>query len=616
MNKQTNTASVNKSNVLIEAIDFFTQKFSIHQLSDYAFEFVNEVLALRSSAMFLKEGPSFVLKKQFNYHIHAYCIKDTPNLQRIATFHGSILTSNFEGYFEAEDIQALKPRLIIPMIIKDLLYGFMVSDCKDECYFSNYKLHLSKALMQLTNNALESSHNLEELQLTNKQLDQKVFNLFSINQSSRMLLSELNLNSLYSLSIDIFSELTSSRITSFGLYDEIRDRIVLRGYRDVYSPKKIHLEFQLEESCYVGYKVVFHYQKDKEQLLGIFKNYDDFQLLDAEYIVLIVKERVLGFVTISKPFNDRAYDQSLFELIEGLAASAYISFNNAMYFSEIDRQRKSIQQKLHALTNLNILIKNINSCSTLEELCDISVKTLQYSFGIKKALIAMRENDRYIIKNSLGYASSSSELMINHKWQDICKDSVSCYIAEEASDYLSAAFLEEAGGCSCLVISPIHTGNTDFEEDSLPLGYIVVLATAQNLREEEVLLIETMANSIAPVIKHLQTVTHIKQEYILNRKEAFLRSLQHKVSNRKEYSMDFYLYYRKMPQLPFEQADLTPYQQYEHYFFDHMLLILSYDSLSGPELTELRETGSQEAVVAAIQEAYKEHEGRAISISY
>lgn len=604
MNHETSSANVNKNNALLEAIDFFTQKFSIHQLSSYAFEFVNQILSLQSSAMFLKEGDRFVLEKNFNYDVHAYTIPDTPKLQRIATFHGNIMTSNFEGYFEAKDIEALRPRLIIPMIIKDLLYGFIISDCKNECYLSNNELHLSKALMQLINNALESSKNFSDLEQTNKQLDQKIFNLFSINQSSRMLLSELDLNKLYSLAIDIFSELTSSRITSFGLYDEIKDRIVLRGYRDVYSSKKQTCEFELQDNSYKGYKVVFHYHKDKEMLQSIFKNYDDFQLTDAEYIILIVKEKVLGFVTISKPVNDRAYDQSLFELIESLAASTYISFKNAIYFNEIDQQRQLIQQKLHTLTNLNLLIKNINCCSTLEELCDISIKTLQYSFGIKKALIAIRENNRYLIKNSIGYTPFTQELVLNDKWDNVFEDSVSCYMAEEASAYLSHEFLQETEGCSCLVISPIHTGNIDLEEDRVPLGYIVVLAASQNLKEEEVLLIETMANSIAPVINHLQTVHQVKQEYIVNQQEGFLKSLQHRINNKQEYSIDFYLYYKRIPQVPFEQPDLSHYRQYEHYYFDNVLLILSYEPLSEPELAEISETSSREAVVSELKRAY------------
>ncbi len=55
-------------------------------------------------------------------------------------------------------------------------------------------------------------------------LDKKIFNLFFINHCSRTLLSELNLEKIYMLCIDIIRELTASSVTSFGLYEDARDK--------------------------------------------------------------------------------------------------------------------------------------------------------------------------------------------------------------------------------------------------------------------------------------------------------------------------------------------------------------------------------------------------------
>ncbi|MCD8500567.1 MAG: hypothetical protein LRY71_01395 [Bacillaceae bacterium] len=49
---------------LLKAIDFFTQRFSLDQLADFAFEFANEIVTLNASALFLKEGNTFVLRKK------------------------------------------------------------------------------------------------------------------------------------------------------------------------------------------------------------------------------------------------------------------------------------------------------------------------------------------------------------------------------------------------------------------------------------------------------------------------------------------------------------------------------------------------------------------------
>lgn len=579
MKNHLESNNLQRQDALLQAIDFFTQKFSINQLSSYAFEFTNQILSLHSSALFIRTEKGFELVKVNNYDIDQYFIEDSSKLQRIATFYGNIMTTSFANYFEKKDIETFEPKLIIPLIIKDILYGFIISKGKLEEEISKEDLIMSKALMQLINNSLESSQNLMELQHTNNQLDQKIFNLFSINHSSRILLSELDLNKLYALATDIFSELTSSRITSFGLYDEIKDKIVLRGYKDVFSANKLQLDFELLNNLYKGYKVVFHYTEDKELLQRIFKNYDDFKHLDSEYIILIVKERVLGFVTISKPVNDRAYDQALFELIESLAASTYISFKNAIYFNEIDRQRRSTQQKLHTLTNLNTLIRNINSCATIDELCDISIKTLHYSFGIKKAFIALKDKDTYVVKNHAGFELHSNILETNNKWEDINSNSFVSYLSCNANEYLPKQLLEDIGETNCLVINPIGNSNTDFTEELGPLGYIVVLQTQQNLKEEEVLLIETMSNSIAPVVNHLQELKKIKKEYAINQREAFINSISTKLANRDEFAIDFYLYYKKIVQIVFEQIDLSCYSEYEYYYFDNMLMIISYDSL-------------------------------------
>ncbi|MDF2531131.1 MAG: hypothetical protein K0Q65_712 [Clostridia bacterium] len=603
MNPITNN-KLHGQDALLQAIDFFSQKFNMSQLSNYAFEFTNQMLSLNSSALFVQTKDGFQLVKVKNYDVAQYLIEDTSKLQRIATFYGNVMTAGFHHFFEEKDLEVFTPQLVIPLIVKDLLYGFIITKGKVDVAISQDDLTMSKALMQLINNSLESCKNLIDLQHINHELDQKIFNLFSINHSSRMLLSELDLHKLYSLAIDIFSELTSSRITAFGLYDEIKDRIVIRGYKDVFSSTKLQMDFELLDSAYDGYKIVFHYQEDKELLQGIFKNYQDFKCLDSEYIILIVRERVLGFVTISKPVNDRAYDQGVFELIESLAASTYISFKNAIYFNEINRQRSSIQQKLNTLTNLNILIRNINSCATIGELCDISIKTLHYSFGIRKAFIVLKEKDSFVIKNHVGFELHNNKLEMNARWENIHQNSVVSYMSYNAADYFSKSLLEDVGASNCLVIHPISISNTDLEKDQEPLGYIVVLETTDALKEEEALLIETMSNSISPIVSHLQELKKIKDDYVVNQRKAFMKSLDAKLRNRSKYLIEFYIYYKKIIQIPFEQLDLSCYNQYEYYYFDNMLIVISYDKLHEAQFDGSIEASCAEDTEAKLTKAY------------
>lgn len=257
--------------------NIITQKFSVKQLAHYAF---------------------YELIKSKSCKLSEHMLADTPELQHIATLHGEIIVSRFENFLSSDLIENFRVRIAIPLIIQDSLYGFILSDGKASEPLSEDDLTIAGALMRLRS---------EDIQPV------------SINQSSRILMSVPDLQELYSLSIDIFSELTSSRVTAFDLYDEISGKIIIRIYKNVFSSKKYYGEFELADENYVEYKIVFNYRGDRKELEKIFVDCSGFKYLEAEYIILLVKDKILGFVTISKPVNEREYDQSLFELVESLA---------------------------------------------------------------------------------------------------------------------------------------------------------------------------------------------------------------------------------------------------------------------------------------------------------
>lgn len=603
---EKNISKLFRFEALLQAIDFFTQKFNIQQISQYAFEFTNEILTLNASALFLLEGNNFVLKKTRQYGINYFTIPNTDKIQRIATLFGDIITSNFDHFFEPEDISVFRARLIIPLIIKDQVYGFIISDGKAMNGFNEDDYTMSRTLMRLFNNALSNSTNFAELQDANKELDQKIFNLFSINQSSKILLSELNLSRLYSLSIDIFSELTSSKITALGIYDDIRDRIVIRGYRNVFSNMNYCGEFELRDGQYSSYKIVFHYERDREELERIFVNYEEFKNLESEYIILIVKDKVLGFVTLSKPVNERPYDEALFELIESLSSSTYISLTNALLFKEVTRQKQIIEQKFNVLSKLNKLIKNINNCETIDDLCDLTIKTLHYGFGIRKACIALQGRNGYEIKNATGFTPKNKMLEVGSKWESVPASGMFYRFTNASnSDYFGQSLLEAVGDCNCLIISPLHTDNISIYEESRPLGYIVVFQTPESLKEEEVLLLDTISISIAPVISHMQALENTRSEYIANERELFIKGFNNKVYSKQKYAIDFWVYYKSIVKRPFEDADLTPYIRYESYYFDNMLFVLSEVPLEDETFDGKICTDSMEYLIEHIKDVTK-----------
>jgi hypothetical protein len=393
---------------LLLAIEFFTQRFHIDQLSEYSFEFINEILTLNASALFIRDGDRFVMKQKRLYTDREYFIPYTGKLRRLVTFHGRTVKNDFAAFFEIKDVEHFDIKWVIPLMIDEHLHGFVISNGKIMGGFTDEDLVMSDTLMRLINNSLENSKHFYELQQLNYKLDQKIFNLFTINHSTKALLSELVLHRLHEIATDVFSEVSSSRITSFGVVDPITGKLKITGYRNVASYTNYYGDFELHTLVYSG-PIVLHRERDQELICGLFVNPEELQQLEAEYIILIVKEQIIGMVTLSLPVNDRVYDESTFELIESLAASTFIAISNAMLFQEGNRQRERAEMKLKLLVTLNKLIRNLNECTTPEELCHFTLKTLHMSFGFRKLLICLRQGDRYIVEEAIGWEPSIAE---------------------------------------------------------------------------------------------------------------------------------------------------------------------------------------------------------------
>ncbi|MDR5658347.1 hypothetical protein RH915_02470 [Serpentinicella sp. ANB-PHB4] len=584
MNASAITNKVYRYDALLQAIDFFTQRFSVDQLTECSFEFANEILTLNASALLVREGNSFVLKKKRVYSVKNYAIKDSSKLQGIATFYGNVITENFDFFFSEEDILFFKMKLVIPLIIDDVLVGLIISDGKAIGKFEDDDLGIAVALMRLFNNSMENSRNFSELKDKNKQLDQKIFNLFAINQSSKSLLSELDLEKLYSMATDVFSEIACSKVTSFGVYDELTNQIKIVGYRNVNNYNSYYTELKLKSSINDNMtKIVLNVNDDLKLIKDTFYNWEELITLEAKYIVLIIKEKLLGLVTLGEPVNEAAtYDNSTFELIESLASFTYIAFSNALLFKEIKEQKLIIEKKFKMLSNLNALIKNINHCVTMEELCDITLKTLQSFFGIKTAFIAFSDTEGYRIKDCIGEVKGDL-IYLNECWFDATQgETIYDFSKSATSIYFDETV--QFQNSNCLVISPVLLEHSTLTENQ-PLAYLVVTETTSNLKEEQILLIDTITKNITPILYHMNTTE--KENGYQNNKQKFLHALEEKIMLRDKLNLDFYIAYKRVDKNPFQKFEPHEVGDYENYIVENYIFVISNEAINIPQYTQI-----------------------------
>lgn len=568
---------------LLQAIDFFSQSLHLEQLSYYGYEIVHEILGLEHSALFVRENGRYLLKYQKGYAIDAYSIPETLLLKKVATLFGRIMTTEQREYFDKADLAAFDVRFVFPLIVKDQLVGFIFSNGGDGL-FETDRLVLAGALMQLMSRAYENAVNFLELEKKNYELDKKIFNLFFINHCSRTLLAELNLEKIYDICIDIIRELTASSVTAFGLYDETRDRILIKGYQDILTFQSFYGEFQLVPDAPLQDRIVYHVVRDREALSRVFLRPEELDQLKAEYIVMLVKDRILGFVSIGRPVSDRVYDQTLFELIETIATSIYLSVVNAQLFEKIQLQSESLRVKYETLKNMNRIIRNINSCESLEELCAIAMQSLEIGYGVKKGFICLYQGDELKVMGDIriphinGHSVTESETLRNLKETGIHYDYNTSGLKQFFPDFEPSRH-EDA---NCLIIAPVTIDRMVLGDEGI-LGYLVVFETASALKEEEVLLIDTLANSIAPILFQMRETARIQSNHVENSEQLLLAAVREKLENRGQYFIEFRICYSKIVRRPFEEPDLSAYSGYETYLVGEWLIAAVEEDIPAPE---------------------------------
>jgi len=292
----------------------------------------------------------------------------------------------------------------------------------------------------------------------------------------------------------------------------------------------------------------------------------------------------------------------MFDLVESLASIIYIAISNANLFKKINEQKYLIEKKYNVLQKLSRIVKNINSSSNIEGLAQKVMRTLNIGFGIEKGFIVFRQNGRYKIINTIGFNTDIEEIVKTDIWELIDDNGIIYEFSSIHNErYFDKKLYLDIGESNCLVISPIEIGNISIEKEENILGYIVALQTKRSLEMEEIVLIDTLSGSIAPVVKQLNHTEQIKKEYILNQQELFLRELKEKLFYKEKYLVDFKVYYKKIIKKPFEELDFTAYSHLEYYYFDNYIFVLSEYDLNEEDFDNYIELDSFDGIFEALQ---------------
>lgn len=551
-NKNSNESMVYRFKGLIHAIEFFSQRFDTEQIIQYAVDFIDELMIVDKVIVYALDDTVYKPVVQRGYDVGDFSFAATKNIQDIVVLHA--------GLFYPDDLKRLFPesltihspgKLGIPLIMDKRLYGVIILDRNgEESTFTSDDQIIASALMNLYYTALTNFQSYDELIRIKKRLDEKIFNLFAINQSSKVLMSTLEIEDICRLSISVFSELTQSAITSMFIYDEVSEAYKMMAIQNVYQLNMASdmSAFQTDQLEKMTYKSYFDMNNEEERALFNVCFHNGELLLDElkpEYVIPVYKsEHLLGFITLGKRVNDSLYNDSIIELVESLSSSLYVSISNAIQVKTIQEQKKEIDSKLNKLMTLNLLIKNINTSSSFENLLMITKDTLTLSFGVQCGLIAQYdEGSKSLVVRESIECSDFARTLPNEKILPAMLEGkiIVANSIQEADDILGHDFTKhiEDNYSGALVI-PIYLDKYELEL----LGIICIFDVDNQIigDDENKLIFESVSNAIAPVWYQLGQMERIKETYSENGAAKFKEQLIREIDDANNFDLELHVF--------------------------------------------------------------------------
>ena len=566
---------------LLRAIDFFSQNLHLDQITQYGFQLFNDLVRPELAIMYMLDDTHYIPLQTYGYNTEISSIKLSESHHDFAIRNGFILTQKqtMERYFDKSLINELNVESIMPLISGNRLLGFIFYSGADMVPKPD------NAFMTRFNNmfnlALEKACKFEEHTLMKSEIDKRLFNLDSLSHTTKLLLSELEVDKIYQLCIDVIRELTSSAVTSFSTRCEVTGFLVTRAYQDIITFEKRIAHVKLKDQSFIPDKVIYHLSDDRDILNQIFSNVEEFERLNAQYVVLLLKDEVCGFITIGSPIGTLKYENKLLEQIENVAGLSQLALTNAKQFELIRAQKKSMEKQSFLLKKINHSVKTINSAESLDELCQVTMDTLQYGFGVESGFIATIVDGKVHLRSPLGFKTNSLEPLCQSQMKFHAEDGMLIsYTKPHLTDYFCDSLVDLLPEPNCLIIAPIQTLGWQTE----PLGCIVVCKLNVALREEQTILIDSLANSIAPVVKQFYQIDNLHQRYQPN-PEIKIRELYSSYQYDKDtYDINYTVQLRKIANTPFTPVD---YSEFTNTDFVHLHDIIVLFTTSADPVCEM-----------------------------
>lgn len=327
---QTMGGSLNLDTLVRNFIAIFTERLGITGAGIMLYNQKTDLVSIKD---LIGLAPELFAKLRF--------YSDNQILARIFSDEGHWMPSEDEikqmsTEFETDEIRDVK--IMFPMRIKDHFVGLTIlSGKKNGENYDESDFQLIQAIVGLGSTSINNAMLFENSETTKNELDHKVFNLMTLQQSGKVLGSTLDLNELINISIDMFLETVWASKGVLMLFSEDRPELVVKAFKGMSKEDIEALKKDPGETW-----AMTTIEKDKKPILAqelastsSYQSYTNVNrsLPFAVYLPMLKEGEIYGVVKVGAKINGEQFNENDLEFFATLASQAVIAFENARLYS-------------------------------------------------------------------------------------------------------------------------------------------------------------------------------------------------------------------------------------------------------------------------------------------
>ncbi len=289
-------------------------------------------------------------------------------------------------------------KVVMPLNTGDELRYIIAGISSVETHFDYQDQVNLLALGNTLNHALSFSHIQASLTEQTRQLDKKIFNMSALFNAAESIMSDPNIGSTMTNSLDMIMEIFQSAISGVVLRSRIDERFELVKLKSVHDSQNIRYFLERPKRMPRPSRVLLRYRDIIEDRTEFLSSFPEFALLEKTLQPVIIaqifcKDKYYGFISLSDRVTGDKYDDEAMNLLGLLVNTISLAVDNAFMYEELQENNALLNHRLREIYALKDIIGTIKSSTTLDHFCNQLAVSLEMGIGAGGIKILMKNGD-------------------------------------------------------------------------------------------------------------------------------------------------------------------------------------------------------------------------------